>query len=468
MRLTFPLAALVVAASLGLASVASAQAPCVGTGTCETFPFDQTYSSTGFMAIDFDSGWLPGGSPLQIRATLHIGGASTVKLAGTGGVSYPPAVRASFLGEDGGYVSVDYGIEVHLYFRFDILGVGWEGEIPIPYIPSDLRLAQTVPIDDLVLIGATPKPVVAADVSARVRVVSYDLGAFLAGLVSGGLALDAQGMLAATYDSQRIRVNQALTPITRESGVTTVYPAGGSDYGASLDVVSHAEGTLQHVGTIHLFPSVFLSVLGQGFSLDLADLPFNLVNTTANVRFPDVIHHLPLPDMRIDTVRVDFGEHVMGESETKQLFVHNEGDAPLVLEIVSASSVFGLSQVGVVTVAPHTYLDLAPTFHALGPGSYAESVQIRSNDPDLAMRSVTLVGSSRLPNVSLDGGVDAATDVDAGVDGGRVAYAPSAVGSCGCSVEGSSRDATPGLLVTFAFGLSVVARRARRRASRVD
>lgn len=459
--------------TLGLSLPVSAQSQCATTGVCSTFPFMEDFQSSGLMGVDFDSNWLPGGSPLQVRATLHLGGQSAVRLVANEGVSYPPAVRAAFDGQPGGYVSIDYGFSIHFYFRFNVLGIGWEGEIPIPFIPNDLALNATSTFDDLVLAGAAHRPIVASDVTSRVRVASYDLGAFLAGLVSGGVALDLQGMLSATYNTQRISVDHALVPITSETGVTTVYPASGNNYGASINVVSHAEGSITHVGAVHVLPTAFVGILGQGFSLDIADLPFNLISTTTNIRFPDVSRVIPLPDLRVEVARVEFGEVLMGDQPTKSLIVYNDGDAPMDLEVILSSSIFGLASTGTLSLAPHSSIDLQPSLHAIGPGNYAQSVVIRSNDPDYAMRTVTLAGKVVLPVLEFDAGLadggwtDAGDGSDGGVDGGRVIYSPVGLGGCGCSIE-SSHSSSSRSAVAFVALAGLLCLRVRRRAAVAD
>lgn len=453
-----------VALLLAAAGPVLAQGPCPADATrCATIPFTQAYTGGGFSAIDFDTGYVPGGSPLQVRATLHVGGQTSVRLAGTEGVYWQPAIRAGFEGGAGGYVAVDYGLEVHLYVRFDLLGISWSGEIPIPFLPSDLRLSQTVLLDDLVLPGASPRPVLASDVTSRIRVVTFDLLGFLSAIgVGGGVALDVEAMLAATYATERIKVERAPVPITTEGGVAALYPSGtSSDFGPSIDVVAHAEGTLSQVGTVHLYPTVFVSLLGQGFDLDIADLPIDLLRTTRNIVFPDVTHRVALPDLGLATARVEFGTVFVDEVPTSNLVIRNEGSAPLEVEITHSSSVFGLVRTGSFSIGAGASFDLAPVFTPPGPGSYAESVSIWTNDPDMPLRSVTLAGSAiPRPLPMPDAGIMVG---DAGLDDGGVELDPRAgLGGCGCVVAGgSNRSPLAGLLAALAV-LALAARRARR------
>src|SRR5207245_9874779 len=76
----------------------------------------------------------------------------TVTVSATHPGAAGASMSATATGRSGsGWLDVAYGAEVHLYGKIDtsILGqsIHWEGEIPIPHLPSDLLLGGTVAFD---------------------------------------------------------------------------------------------------------------------------------------------------------------------------------------------------------------------------------------------------------------------------------------------------------------------------------
>lgn len=93
------------------------------------------------------------------------------------------------------------------------------------------------------------------------------------------------------------------------------------------------------------------------------------------------------PTISVETVELDLGDVVNGEIITREIAVHNEGEAPLVVDSVSASCGCTTVTLEPMTIAPGEsgILQIVYDSGAHGPdltGSIVRLIFINSNDPD--------------------------------------------------------------------------------------
>ncbi len=393
--------------------------------------------------IDFDSGWVPASSPVQLRLTFHLAGATMIAMEGTPTVTWPPPLEVRVPGREGtGLFLIDYGMEVRAWFRFDVEVAGvrytFENEIDIPVLPMDLRFYDELSFDPFLLPDAEPARM--ADRTEPIPIVNLDLADFV-GIpgVSGGLRLDVQGDLGASYRTTALVVQDA-APILEEMGATVARPdPGEAEFGASKDLWIHPEGVLDYEGAVVFSPTLFLDVAGRGFGFPLSEIPFDLVALSREVVFDDVRVHVPLPDIDVATTEVDFGEVPVGASASRLLRIDNRGEAILDVDL---AAVEGFE-------ADRTHLEVPPaasasvelTFTPTEPGRVSAAMWIASNDPDESMVLIRLAGTGlAMP-------MDDAGWSDAGVDGG--AELVDGGGGCGCRTTEGAPAASLWLLVLW-------------------
>ena len=436
---------------------------------CHEADVDFAWRDALFAPIDLDSGWVPAGSPLQLRIAVHFGGETNIAEGGTVATSWPAPLSISLPGRPGtGTFSIDYGFELTITLRFDVTVAGvryaWEGDIPVPYFPEDLRMAASGTFDPFLLSDTmSTRPVELSDATDRFVAFRYDLAGGLISIpgVGGGFALDLQASLDATYQGTRNVVARG-RPITTETGLTVITPDGASPgFGPAEDVTVHPEGTLHRDGVITLFPNLYLSVVGRHFAFDLAEIPLHVVDRTDDVVFDDRVVHVPLPDVRVMPLLVDMGEIPLGRTEERFVAIANDGEAPLEVVASMADLPFSTSTPR-LTVPPMSEGRLAVRYMPSAAGSSADTLFLETNDPDAPLVVVRLLGSGLAPPPPPD---------DAGVPAHADAGRPSGVpddGGCGCRVSGCATHKTRTAHAATsasasALLLAAALRRARRR-----
>jgi hypothetical protein len=470
-------------AALLWAAPASAQdldaGPDAGDGDVEPFPeecpgecvgcfagdADWLYRDALFDDIDLDSGWVPAGSPVQVRFGVAIGGSTEVGLGGTVVASWPPALSVMVPGRAGtGYVRINYGFEIIAQLRFDVEVAGvrytWDGDIPIPGIPEDLRLAGETVFDPFALPGAETRPVWVSDSTDEVRVLWLDAIDWIIDIpgVGGGFRLTAQAELDTGYQTDRVEVADAL-PIIGEGESTLIEPPlpedpdGETGFGANWDVVVHPEGTLQYDGTLILVPEIYLQVVGTIFELELTEIPLRLVDTDSEIVFDDETVNVPLPDVEVQPARLDLGWSNVGQVNAQPVVFLNNGDAPLTIEAETASAVF-TADPPALTIEPHRTARVSMRFAPDRGGDFSEMFAFATNDPDEPSIVVLLEGEGREVEIPDAGPPDADPDLELDADVDVDAAPGPGAGGCDCAVAavrspGRGRDLLAALLDLF-------------------
>lgn len=432
---------------------------------CVSRPVSYAWQSPNGLNVMLDTGWVPSGSPLQVKIYLAATGYAAVTLQGDAGASWPAPIAVGFDADTGqGNLTVDYGFALSLRFRFHVRVLGqdidWEGDIPIPGLPSDLRMYATRTLDSLVLPGATPRPVTVADATSDIRVLDANVLGSLIPIpgLSGGIALDARASLDARYSTERIAVNGALPPLVTSETGSVMRNADNGDYGAALDVPTRPTGTLQQVMSIVLTPTVYLDIFGVGFSFPVLSLPIDVIDTSTTVSFPAKTVHFPLADVtRVNDAAI--GEIALGAVKETSVGFVNEGEGSLSLDVVSLPEGMTTTTSSLV-LASGEAKPLVLAFTGSVPGDIDEEIVLATNDPDSPEIRVPVHGFVTTGEMQLDGGTDAEV-ADAGfIDGG---IDPLEGTGCGCRVHARS-SANGALGIALVLGLVLVRR--RRSASR--
>src|SRR5206468_3866389 len=122
-----------------------------------------------------------------------------------------------------------------------------------------------------------------------------------------GFELDVAMELEATYVTDQIVIattdGQVVSggPITMQGGQTfTPYLSGPS---IELDI--HPEGTVDYNGVLHMIPSFFVKLLGQSWSIPVADIPIPFPITKNKWIFDSQRVHVPLPDLVLPKTTID-------------------------------------------------------------------------------------------------------------------------------------------------------------------
>ena len=425
---------------------------------CQAQVGDWLYRDALFTGVMLDSGWVPGGAPIQLRFTLSLGASTEVAMGGRLVAFWPEGIDVRVPARPGtGRLAINYGFEMRIQLRFDVNVGGiryrWDGDIPVPGIPEDLRLAAEGDFDPY-LLPPSERPFEVSDTTDRVEVVRYDALGGLISIpgVSGGIAVTMQGDLLASYQTERIVVAEA-APILLEEGATITSPMEGTDFGPAKDVVVHPEGTLRHDFGVTIAPILYLSFVGTRMDYPLVEIPIGLADRTGEVIFDDVTMHVPLPDVVVTPDLVELGPVAVGGMVEQVVDVENRGEAPLEVWVRAPGLPFAAGR-AMLEIPPRASRGLAVRFRPEAEGTLSDTLVLETNDPDEPMVAITLSGTG-LGAAMPDAGPAAPDAGDA---------PPESEGGCGCTAPARRPAARqPGLAGGALLLLAAMARRRRRR-----
>lgn len=419
---------------------------------CHEAPVDFHFQEGFFDSVMFDSGWVPADSPVQVRFAVRGGGETEVDLAGTSLTFWPSPLSTAIVGTpSSGRLSIDYGLEVVARIRVDVEVAGvryaWEGDIPGGgSVPRDLRLAAMTTFDSMLLPEAAA--VSAQDTTDPYRVYETGLAGLsgIPGWLSGALTVDAEAHLAVDYRTTHVEIGEAPRPIELEGGVASVLPDRGAiAFGAAKDVVIGPVGQIDYEGAIRVYPGLYIEVAGRRFDVALSPVDMPILRLDRAARFGEVVVHVPLPDVAVDSATLDFGEVPFGESAMQSIEFRNEGEAELEIRPRPPGRAFSYDSEPFV-IAPHSSRRFEMTFSPMGPSDSSGMLFFETNDPDESLVGIRLSAlSDEMPG---DGGIG---------DGGA---APRRRADCACGIAGLRSSA---LVYPFGMALMLVMALRRRR-----
>ncbi|MBI4954731.1 MAG: hypothetical protein HY908_22105 [Myxococcales bacterium] len=423
---------------------------------CKIAPIAFARKDTLPIEWSFDTGWIPSGSPLQVHLYAGVYANTWVELAGQLETSWPDTLTLRAPGKrEGGAIGYHYGLEVGAQASVTITVLGqsfnWTGDIPyIPQIDFQVEGAQ---IFDAW--GWSPGGTVASQTQtvtlAQVGIADI-IGGSIPG-IDGGFELDAAMELAATWTNHAIAIRTTdgapVTggPIVIEDGATT------SDYpgGPSIEFDVNPEGVVSYDGTVHLIPAFYVELLGQSWSIPIADIPISFPITDLDWSFDAERVHVPLPDVVVQVQELDFGEVTVGEERYGGYPIGNVGEAEAEVAIgVTDPENFPLWDES-LWLDPGVDLEGALRFAPKSEGHFEAELYLTSNDPDAPQQVIILKGEG-IPG-----------PVPPGAPAGP--ESPEASSGCGCSVPGATSQGELGLALA-GLGLGAVALRRRRRPAR--
>jgi MYXO-CTERM domain-containing protein len=451
-----------------LPTVASAQTGCGGGyAGCASAPIHYEHREGLPVEFNFDTGWVPAGSPVQVRIETVLAGSTRVSLDGSLVGSWPePMSLTAEPTAAGGALSVDYGLVFRARARLELdVGVApvrWEGNLP--YLPM---------IDFRAMSATTFQPWAWGRVSTmgrtmRQRVADISLTDAIIRIpgISGGFTLEATGEVEAGYRSTRFTFGGQADPITQGMLRTQAVFMAGS----FVEYAPVLEGVLDYSVGVRLYPGLYVSLAGRRWTIGLPEIPVNVGPLPRDLRFDPSLARLGLPDIQSDMATVDFGEVTLGRSTERDVTLRNVGEGDGRLLSIAGDGPF-TSPTSSRPLPVSSRSTVVVTFMPVRPGPAEGTMVITTNDPDNPRVRVAVRGVGVAPPVVVvDAG--AAVEVDAG--GGVVAEdggVPPALtgtddGGCGCSVPGPTRKGPGWMAALLGFGVWGAARRSRRGSAR--
>ena len=381
-----------------------------------------------YESVEYDSGWVPSGSPIALRFRVVSEGATSVDMEGDSWLYWPPALTHGYTPEaESGLFLLDSEVGIAADFLVDTGGYYSESTIF-----EDINVYDGMEwFDPWLFEDQEVNLVEIASEGSRAELFAVDFDVLQ--VLTAYVAVDSRTDARASFQGERITTNEQVVETTVHEEVLEA-PSGDTleleavftgTYGAGLDIV---------------FIPVF-GICGDFIGcIDLAEfeLPVSLVDNTFERDFEPVLIEHPLPLAVSDTTECDFGEVLVGQVATCEISLANWGALPL-------EGTAGILGAGEFTVFPgdiyanaDLYDGLTVTFEPSVEGEQAASLILNTSDPgneamEIPLRGVGFVEEEELPTISAE------------------------VGTCGCT-----STPTRGGVLGLAALLGLVALRRRR------
>jgi MYXO-CTERM domain-containing protein len=432
-------------------------APCASQPlTCGVGPVSFTKVDALPIQFNFDTGWVPSGSPVQVHLWADVWANTHVTLAGKLQSAWPMAMTLDAPGDhEGGQFGFHYGADFGAQGKVTISVAGqtysWTGDIP--YVPNfDFEVKADQGFDAWgwqpgVTLKSKTMPAEIASVD-----LSTIIGTSIPG-IDGGFALDVAMEFDATYQTNRIVIDH--TDGSPVSGGAILKDGDQSlatyTSGPNIELDIHPEGTVDYDGVVHLIPTFWVSLLGKKWDIPIVDIPISFPITQTDWIFDPQRVHFPLPDLALSVQEIDFGEVPVGFNKTMKYQMWNAGEA-LVAATMSTSDALNFPLLDdKTTVDPGTTFDASVQFIPQKGGPFVGQIVVASNDPNSPAQIIKLKGTGKAMDMPPPPPPPTMDEPQANMDS-----------SCGCRTAGEERGAGLGVLGIAA--LAAIARVRRRRS----
>lgn len=368
---------------------------------CQTAPI--SYEKVDALPIEwsFDTGWVPQNSPLQVHIWAGVYANTRVSLKGAYVTTWEAEQAPTLFLEtpgypNGGTLAFHYGAELGAQAAVHIQVLGqkfdWVGDLP--YIPQfDFQVDGKGQFDA----WAFPPGFALSSQTQKQTLAQIGVGDIIGGSIpgiDGGFQLDVAMELTATYSTKQIVMVEvedkpvAGGPILSQDGFSHMMYSGGP----YTEVDVHPEGTVDYDGTLHIIPAFYVELLGQSWSIPVADIPISFPITQTDWVFDPVRVHTPLPDLVLPVKEIDFGKVEVGQKNLEAFDLTNAGEAKLAVAMAGDNDAFELWDTSLEIKAGET-VQSAFRFVPKQAGEFKAIVLVSSNDPDAPLQQVLLKGT---------------------------------------------------------------------------
>ncbi len=377
-----------------------------------------------FNGSEFDTGWIPEGSPLKVRFQIQSLGGAEIEMEGVAHLGWPEGLTVGLEPVVGsGLILVDASLDAVTSIQFDVAGYTWDSEIDRRGIPVE---GEAV-FDPFLLVGAVPADVRVTYEGATNELVNYSYNVFTG--VSVQFTVDIGPQATTTYDSTTWYVNSER--LDGEGERVVVVPQGLPTQTVDVDLVGHWQSTMDLV--LNPVFSVCVDIVGCWDLVDI-DIPLPLASDDFEQIFPHQTFDFPLPVMAPPMEAADFGTVVVGEIANIEVPIRNDG----LMDLEGGAAIFGSpyfsSFPGYFLAAPATTDGLVLTFAPEVAGDFEATLILESNDPlqpriEIPVRGTAVEDSGTGNDVDGDGQEDGVNG-----DAATPAVISSEVKGCSCAV----------------------------------
>lgn len=234
----------------------------------------------GVQDVDFDSGWVPMDSPVQLRLTAHAADSIDIEMLGEAAYDWAGQTLGLTGDADGGWFALDVGVQIHAEVRFDVAGITWQSDVLGPW---DYAIISEATFTPYLLAGHPESPVVIEDQTDGATVASVPIVPDII-VASGNLDIDVAADIEASLSGTRVDLATAdgSTALVQAFGETPMVAAPSA---GDLTVDGTMVARLQAAPTVILRPHLVMSIVGQDFDIFGIDIPITLPPTDDEIVF---------------------------------------------------------------------------------------------------------------------------------------------------------------------------------------
>jgi MYXO-CTERM domain-containing protein len=262
--------------SLAPAALALALLPAtaLAEGPTEDSEFSPYYEELllGFEDAGVDTGWIPNGSPVQLRLFVDASNSITIDLPGAAHYDW----RTEELRFEGdamaGLFEYDVGLEIVASVKVDLALAQWQSDLLGPY---DWSIEAATMFTPYLLEGNPDRPAVIADQSGAIDLVSIPLVPDIV-ILSGNLDIALYVDIEASLHCNRIEVlrpDGEVTSFVSEGESLWIDPGEGP---GDLVLPATAYCQLTTLPTVIINPHLVVTVLLDEYDIAGIDIPVNL------------------------------------------------------------------------------------------------------------------------------------------------------------------------------------------------
>jgi MYXO-CTERM domain-containing protein len=408
---------------------------------------------------EFDTGWLPSGSPLQVRFQIESTGGAEVEMEGVGNMGWPEGLTVALDPVvNSGEILVDAALEAVTSIRFDVDIYTYEAEID----RRGFDVEGEALFSPFLLGGDVPSSVEVFYEGETLELLDWSVQVFTG--VTAGVTVDLGPEAVTTFNGENWYVEGERLEVTGQEA--WVEPLGEAIQNVDIEYVAHWTSSLDLV--LNPVFEVCVDLVGCWDIADI-DIPIPLASDDFDQFFPTTTLPFPLPVIGDLPPRHDFGTIDIGASAVLELPIENIG---------------ALDLEGVVSIDGSGYFTVYPEYFQAGPamtdgvvvsftpgaeGDFEGMLTFASNDPLEPVIEIPLLATGKLPYTDNSGSPDGGANGDGqqGANQGSGARAQPQIvrtetGGCSCSTA-ESRGLPSGLAVLALGGLALLRRRETNR-----
>ncbi len=401
---------------------------------------------------EFDTGWVPSGSPLQVRFQIESSGGAEVEMEGVGHMGWPDGLTVALdpIPETGEIV-VDAALEAVTSIQFDVDIYSWDSEID----RRGIDVEGEASFSPFLLEGDVPDVVEVIFEGDTNELLNWDFQVFTG--VTAGISVDLGPQAITTFTGENWYVDgERIDTVGQEAWVE---PLGEAYQNVNTEYVGSWNSSLDLV--LNPVFEVCVDIIGCWDLVDM-DIPIPLASDDFDQFFPSQTLSFPLPVMGDLPPRHDFGTIEVGQTAVLQLPIENIG----ALDLEGYSHIEGDAYFSVYPEyfqAGAAQTDgVVVSFTPGAEGDYEGMLVLVSNDPLEPSIEIPLLASAQYPSsgTNTNPGANGQNNGAGAGNGSRAQpqIVRTETGGCNCSTT-QDRSVPSSLAVLLLGGLALLRRR---------